>query len=92
MMDALDLLPAEVEVVHLLWMLYWLKCYPTKSPATATVGKPGHKVDPKTFCKYVQPLVFAMSDLEPNVVSDGVNIVHITVQLYLTLIFVVDYT
>ena len=68
-MDALDLLPAEVEVVHLLWTLYWLKCYPTESPATATVGKPGHKVDPKTFRKHVQPLVFAMSDLEPHVVS-----------------------
>ena len=69
MMDALGLLPAGVEVVHLLWTLYWLKCYPTESPATATVGKPGHKVDPKTFCKYVQPLVFAMSDLELHVVS-----------------------
>ena len=69
MMDALDLLPAEVEVVHLLWTLYWLKCYPTESPATAAVGRPGHKVDPKTFRKYVQPIVFAVSDLEPHVVS-----------------------
>ncbi len=86
------MLPAEVEVFHLLWALYWMKCYPTESPATATVGKSGHKVDPKTFCKYIKPLVFAMSDLEPNVVSECVNIVHITVQLYLTLIFVLDYS
>ena len=69
MMEALDLLLDEVEAVHLLWTLYWLKCYPTESPATATVGKPGHKVDPKTFCKYIQPLVFAMSDLELHMVS-----------------------
>ncbi len=88
MMDTLDLLPAEVEVFHLLWALYWLKCYPTKSPATATVGKSGHKV---AFRKYIKRLVFAISDLEPNVVSECVNIVHITVQLYLTLIFVLDY-
>ena len=69
MMDTLNLLPAEVEVFHLLWALYWLKCYPTKLPITATVGESGHKVDPKMFPKYIKLLVFAMFDLEPNVVS-----------------------
>ena len=75
MMDALDLLPAEVEVVHLLWTLYWLKCYPMESPATAAVGRPGHKVDPKTFHKYVQPIVFVMSYLEPHVVRKSAQYV-----------------
>jgi hypothetical protein len=51
MMDELDVLPHKVKVVHLLWMLYWMKCYPTKSPGTATIGKQCRKVDPKTFRK-----------------------------------------
>lgn len=69
MMDELDVLPHEVEVVHLLWTLYWMKCYPTESPCTATVGKQGRKVDPKTFRKYVYPIVYAIASLEPYVVS-----------------------
>jgi hypothetical protein len=69
MMDELDVLPHEVKVVHLLWTLYWMKCYPTESPGTATIGKQGHKVDPKTFRKYVYPIVYAIASLEPYVVS-----------------------
>ena len=69
MMEALDVLPHEVKVVHLLWTLYWMKCYPTESPDTATIGKPGRKVDPKTFRKYVHPIVYAIASLEPYVAS-----------------------
>lgn len=79
-MDALDLLPAEVEMFHLLWTLYWLKCYPTESPATATVGRPGHKMDPKMFCKYIKSLIIGLSDLEPDVILQSANIVYIAVQ------------
>jgi hypothetical protein len=82
MMDALDLLPAKGEVVHLLWMLYWLKCHPTESPAAATVGKPGQNVDPKMFLRYVHPLVYAMSDLEPHVVNLIIHIVKFSWLYY----------
>ena len=64
MMDELDVLPHKVKVVHLLWMLYWMKCYPTKSPGTATIGKQCCKVDRKTFRKYAYPIVYAIASLE----------------------------
>ena len=69
MLVTLDMLPDKIEVVHLLWTLYWLKCYPTGSPATFTVGRPGRKVDPRTFQKYVHPMVYGNAGLEPYVVS-----------------------
>ena len=37
---------------HLLWVLYFLKCYPMEGPGCAVVGGLKGAIDPKTMCKW----------------------------------------
>jgi hypothetical protein len=65
-----NLLPEEALVPHLLWALYFLFCYPKQEEGCAAAGtKEKGAVDPKTWRKYIWPMIYALSDLESVVVS-----------------------
>lgn len=72
-----DLLPDETEVgvasrEHMLWAMYFLKCYPRTGEGCGAAGGSTRKnsaVDPKTWRKYIWPMIYSLSDLESIVVS-----------------------
>jgi hypothetical protein len=47
------LLPKNGKPKHLLWTLYFLKCYPKEGPGCAAVGGSRGAIDPKTMRKWV---------------------------------------
>jgi hypothetical protein len=50
--------------------MYFLKCYPCIQEACAAAGQADSgAVDPKTWKKYVWPMIYALADLEAEVVS-----------------------
>ena len=58
------------EVPHMLWAMYFVKCYPlTQEACAAAGGTNSGAVDPKTWKKYVWPMIYALADLEAEVVS-----------------------
>lgn len=64
MLFALDLLPPNASLCHLLWTLHFLKAYgKTRAMCSACGG-----IDPKTFRKWVWLFIEALSMLEPFVV------------------------
>ncbi len=55
---------------YLLWMLYFLKVYPTKQgPGCSVVGASAGAVNPKTHCKWVWAYIEAIAELVDVVVS-----------------------
>ena len=62
------LLPKKGEPKHLLWTLYFLKCYPKEGPGCAAVGGPG-AIDPKTMRKWVWLFHKRINELADHVVS-----------------------
>jgi len=63
------LLPEKGKPKHLLWMLYFLKCYPKESPGCAAVGGSRGAIDPKTMRKWVWLFLEQINDLADEVVS-----------------------
>jgi len=63
------LLPEKGKPKHLLWMLYFLKCYPKESPGCATVGGLRGAIDPKTMRKWVWLFLERINNLAVEVVS-----------------------
>jgi len=63
------LLPEKGKPEHLLWMLYFLKCYPKESPGCAAVGGSRGAIDPKTMRKWVWLFLERINDLADKVVS-----------------------
>ena len=63
------LLPHQGQILHLLWALFFMKCYPTEEPACAAAGGQRGAVDPKTLRKYIWPFIVAIADLESHLVS-----------------------
>ena len=63
------ILPDEGQILHLLWALYFMKCYPTEETACAAAGGHTGAIDPKTHRKYIWPFIEAIANLEPYVVS-----------------------
>jgi hypothetical protein len=59
-----EFLPQGVTIKHLLWTLMFLKVYPTDRPMSMMT-----KADPKTFRKWIDLVLDAISFLEPLVVS-----------------------
>jgi hypothetical protein len=58
------------EVSHMLWSMYFMKCYPRTQEACAAAGQADSgAVDPKTWKKYIWPMIYALADLEAEVVS-----------------------
>lgn len=59
-----------IEIAHLLWAMYFLKCYPLTEEGCASAGtaKKG-AIDPKTWRKYLWPMIFSLADLKNEVVS-----------------------
>ena len=59
------------EVSHMLWAMYFLKCYPLTQEACAAAGAAdAGAVDPKTWKKYLWPMIYSLADLEVAVVSN----------------------
>ena len=69
MMEDDDLLPPKSKPKHLLWTLYFLKCYPKESPGCAAVGGSRGAIDPKTMRKWVWLFLERINDLADEVVS-----------------------
>ena len=63
------LLPEKGKPKHLLWMLYFLKCYPKESPGCAAVGGSRGAIDPKTMRKWVWLFLERINNLADEVVS-----------------------
>jgi len=63
------LLPEKGKPKHLLWMLYFLKCYPKESPGCAAVGGSRGAIDPKMMRKWVWLFLERINDLADEVVS-----------------------
>jgi hypothetical protein len=69
MMGEGHLLPEKSEPKHLLWTLYFLKCYPKEGPGCAAVGGSKGGIDPKTMRKWVWLLLERIGELADEVVS-----------------------
>ncbi len=69
MLSKHDLVPPEGQIIHALWTLHFLKQYPKQDAGCPAVGRSRGAVDPKTFCKYVHPFIYAIASLEIYVVS-----------------------
>ena len=63
------LLPKKGKPKHLLWMLYFLKCYPKESPGCAVVGGLRGAIDPETMRKWVWLFLECINNLADEVVS-----------------------
>jgi len=63
------LLPEKGKPKHLLWMLYFLKCYPKESPGCAAVGGSRGAIDPNMMRKWVWLFLERINDLADEVVS-----------------------
>lgn len=65
-----DLLPEAATIPHLLWAMYFLTCYPLQEEGCAAAGDAEKgAIDPKTWRKYIWPMIYALADLESVVVS-----------------------
>jgi hypothetical protein len=63
------LLPKNGKPKHLLWTLYFLKCYPKEGPGYAAVGGSRGAIDPKTMRKWVWLFLERICELADKVVS-----------------------
>ena len=63
------LLPEKSKPKHLLWTLYFLKCYPKEGPGCAAVGGSKGAIDPKTMRKWVWLFLERINELADEVVS-----------------------
>jgi hypothetical protein len=63
------LLPKNGKPKHLLWTLYFLKCYPKEGPGCAAVGGSRGAIDPKTMRKWVWLFLERICELADEVVS-----------------------
>ncbi len=65
-----NLLEEGAKIKHMLWAMYFLKCYPnTKEGCSAAGTTKKDAVDPKTLCKYIWPMAYVLSGLTSKVVS-----------------------
>ena len=64
-----NLLPEGAIVPHLLWAMHFLCCYPKQEEGCASAAGEKGAIDPKTWHKYLWPMIYALSDLESAVVS-----------------------
>ena len=69
MLEEGGLLPEKGEPKHLLWALYFLKCYPKEGPGCAVVGGSKGAIDPKTMRKWVWLFLKRICKLADHVVS-----------------------
>ena len=66
-----DKLEEGSDVSHMLWAMYFLKCYPLTQEACAAAGAAdAGAVDPKTWKKHLWPMIYSLADLEAEVVSN----------------------
>ena len=79
LLAANDKILAESGIKHLLWMLHFLRDYPKLGTTCSMAGGSKGAVDPKTLRRYIGQLIYAVSDMEPDVVS--VFTVRANVQL-----------
>ena len=68
MLEEGGLLPEKGEPKHLLWALYFLKCYPKEGPGCAIVGGSKGAIDPKTMRKWVWLILERIAELADEVV------------------------
>ncbi len=64
-----DLLSENTVKCHLLWAMYFLKCYPRTEEGCSEAASENGAMDPKAWRKHIWPVIYALSDLESSVVS-----------------------
>ena len=69
MLTKVCLLPEKSKPKHLLWVLYFLKCYLKEGPGCAAIGGSKGAIDPKTMCKWVWLFIEHINDLADEAVS-----------------------
>ncbi len=69
MLEEGGLLPEQGKPKHLLWALYFLKCYPEEGPGCAVVGETKGAIDPKSMRKWVWLFLERICKLADHVVS-----------------------
>ena len=69
-----ELLDEGIQISHFLWALHFLKCYPKTEQGCAAAASKKGAVDPKTWRKYIWPIIYSLSDLESAVVSSFCDI------------------
>ena len=61
----------------MLWTMYFLKCYPFTQEACAAAGAAeAGVVDPKTWKKYLWPMIYSSADLKAEVMSNLFVLLH----------------
>ena len=81
-------LPSQEEgggdIEHLLWTMYFLFCYPKTQQGCSAAGGTDERgtgaVDPKTWRKYIWLMIYALADLESEVVSAGFSFCSVLVS------------
>jgi hypothetical protein len=77
-----DLLPEAAIVPHLLWTMYFLTCYPKQEEGCAAAADANKgAIDPKTWRKYIWPMIYALSDLESVVVSFYIVLSYLSITI-----------
>ena len=71
--------------------MYILKCYPKQEEACAAAAGEKRAINPKTWRKYIWPMIFALSDLESAVVSLIFIILFIKYQQHNSPVFQIDF-
>ncbi len=61
--------PIEGTAKHILWSLYFMRAYPKQGVTCAVVGGSAGAIDPKTLRKFIWPVIEAVAELAPDVVS-----------------------
>jgi hypothetical protein len=69
MLEEGDLLLDKREPKHLLWMLYFLKCYPEEGPSCTAIEGTKGAINPKMMRKWVWLFLEHICELEDEVVS-----------------------
>ena len=64
-----ELIPDGGKFLHLLWALMFFKTYSVDTVLCSHAGGIYGAIDPKTFRKWLWPMVYAISELEYSVVS-----------------------
>jgi hypothetical protein len=69
MLEEGGLCPDKSHSKHLLWMLYFLKVYPSEGPRCSAVGGLKGAIEPKTMRKWVWLFLEHIAELVDDVVS-----------------------
>ena len=91
LLNEYDKLKEGSEVSHMLWAMYFLKCYPLTQEACAAAGAAdAGAVDPNTWKKHLWLMIYSLADLEAEVVSNFL-LFYYCIIMFLTYFFKINF-